>query len=854
MLIQNRIKQGPGVLHPPRGYGRAQARLLASARGYKVLRRLALALLLALPGHGMAMPVGTAFTYQGELRTGGNPANANFDMEFRLYDALAGGSQIGPVVNRANVTAANGLFSIQLDFGPAQFAGDRQWLEVRIKPAGTGSYETLSPRTEVTAAPYALGAVAALANSVTTTSIVDGTVVAADIDPAQVQRRVSGSCASGQFVRVVNEDGTVSCATDTNAGGTVTNIATGAGLTGGPITDSGTISVAPGGIGLAQIDATQVQRRIGANCPAGEFLRAINEDGTVACSVDTIGPPAWGLAGNAGTDPLTQFIGTTDAQPLVLRTRNTPSLRLEPSVILFTGLPITSNTIAGSSTNGVASGIRGGVIGGGGAPLGDSDPSFQSEGPNEVTGHYGTVSGGMANRAGNLIPVGGAFTTVAGGRNNTSSGESSTIGGGEFNETSAYGATISGGLSNVAVSQASTIGGGMENNASAANSTIGGGLSNVASGQSSNVGGGRLNVASGENGAIGGGRLNVASGLNSTVAGGFSNEASADYSLVSGGFNNTASNLESAVGGGGANTASGQNSTVSGGFSNSASGDTGTVGGGAINDAAGYASTVAGGTFNCAGGRYSWAGGNRAKVRPAANPGNGGACAFLTYPGGFGDEGSFVWADSQQEDFLSTGPNQFLVRAFGGAVITAQSGTRSPVGNMLRVVGTVRVDALGSSGSTALCRNANNQLATCSSSARYKRDIGELELGLTAVLRLNAVDYRWKDTGEPDIGFVAEEIAEIDARLVSYNAMGQIEGVKYDRLSALLANAVQELAARDSLTVDTLAGIETENQALRAEVDQLRALSARQQADVEALRDRLARLEARMGAPLGTER
>ncbi len=31
---------------------------------------------------------------------------------------------------------------------------------------------------------------------------------------------------------------------------------------------------------------------------------------------------AWSLTGNAGTNPTTQFLGTSDAQPLVVRTNN----------------------------------------------------------------------------------------------------------------------------------------------------------------------------------------------------------------------------------------------------------------------------------------------------------------------------------------------------------------------------------------------------------------------------------------------------------------------------------------------------------------------------------------------------
>ncbi|MCZ7640495.1 MAG: hypothetical protein M5U12_33235 [Verrucomicrobia bacterium] len=45
------------------------------------------------------------------------------------------------------------------------------------------------------------------------------------------------------------------------------------------------------------------------------------------------GPPgsadAWSRTGNAGTNPTGNFLGTTDAQPLVLRAANQPVLRLE---------------------------------------------------------------------------------------------------------------------------------------------------------------------------------------------------------------------------------------------------------------------------------------------------------------------------------------------------------------------------------------------------------------------------------------------------------------------------------------------------------------------------------------------
>ena len=48
-------------------------------------------------------------------------------------------------------------------------------------------------------------------NSVTSTSIVDGTVGAADIDSAQVQRRLAGECARGQYMTYIYADGLPIC-------------------------------------------------------------------------------------------------------------------------------------------------------------------------------------------------------------------------------------------------------------------------------------------------------------------------------------------------------------------------------------------------------------------------------------------------------------------------------------------------------------------------------------------------------------------------------------------------------------------------------------------------------------------
>ena len=53
--------------------------------------------------------VGTAFTYQGQLKDDGRPVTNTCDFDFALYDAAGGGSQVGFTVSTNSVAVVDGL-------------------------------------------------------------------------------------------------------------------------------------------------------------------------------------------------------------------------------------------------------------------------------------------------------------------------------------------------------------------------------------------------------------------------------------------------------------------------------------------------------------------------------------------------------------------------------------------------------------------------------------------------------------------------------------------------------------------------------------------------------------------------
>jgi len=126
------------------------------------------------------------------------------------------------------------------------------------------------------------------ANTVNSAMIVDGSIGAVDVNPSQVQLRVSGSCATGSSIRAVGADGNVTCQMD-------------AGILSGQ-----------GSIGVADINSSQVQRRVSGSCAVGSYVSAVAVDGTVTCGAVST---SWNTSGNNQYSLVSGNVGIKTAYP-----------------------------------------------------------------------------------------------------------------------------------------------------------------------------------------------------------------------------------------------------------------------------------------------------------------------------------------------------------------------------------------------------------------------------------------------------------------------------------------------------------------------------------------------------------
>jgi trimeric autotransporter adhesin len=124
------------------------------------------------------------------------------------------------------------------------------------------------------------------------------------------------------------------------------------------------------------------------------------------------------------------------------------------------------------------------------------------------------------------------------------------------------------------------------------------------------------------------------------------------------------------------------------------------------------------------------------------------------------------------------------------------------------------------------------QLGTVSSSRRYKEDIHDMAAASDGLLRLRPVTFRYQkpyaDGSKPtQYGLIAEEVAEVYPDLVAFDKSGQPETVQYWKLEAMLLNEVQKLARAHAADQKRIAELQERVKKMQSLEERMAAVQAR---------------------------
>lgn len=139
----------------------------------------------------------------------------------------------------------------------------------------------------------------------------------------------------------------------------------------------------------------------------------------------------------------------------------------------------------------------------------------------------------------------------------------------------------------------------------------------------------------------------------------------------------------------------------------------------------------------------------------------------------------------------------------------------------------------------------------CSSDVRYKKDVSPYQNALQKVLGLQGVNYFWKAdeykeqnfSKDKQIGFIAQEVEKVIPELVYTDDKGY-KTMSYDRLTAVLVEAVKEMKKEHDIKVSEL---KIENEKNQSKISLL-------EKENEELKQKLATLESVNGRVFALEK
>src|SRR5207248_10248260 len=109
--------------------------------------------------------------------------------------------------------------------------------------------------------------------------------------------------------------------------------------------------------------------------------------------------------------------------------------------------------------------------------------------------------------------------------------------------------------------------------------------------------------------------------------------------------------------------------------------------------------------------------------------------------------------------------------------------------------------------------NADGQLGTAPSSARFKQNIKPMDKASETIHALKPVTFRYKKEIDPagtsQFGLVAEEVEKVDPDLIVRDKEGKPCSMRYDQVNAMLLNEFQKEHCKVEKLESTVAKQET---------------------------------------------
>jgi hypothetical protein len=137
--------------------------------------------------------------------------------------------------------------------------------------------------------------------------------------------------------------------------------------------------------------------------------------------------------------------------------------------------------------------------------------------------------------------------------------------------------------------------------------------------------------------------------------------------------------------------------------------------------------------------------------------------------------------------------------------------------------------------------NSDNKLGTATSSARFKRDIHDMDKASEALFALRPVTFRYKEEIDPagisQLGLVAEDVEKVNPDLIVRDKEGKPYSVRYDQVNAMLLNEFlkehnafveeqRKVEAQEATIAELKAGMKTLTATVKQQASQIQKVSA----------------------------